>query len=207
MSIARRYDALNAALFLSAGGSRRLRRVFVDRLDVQPEQDVLELGCGTGQVTEALVNRQARVVAIDALDAMIERARRRAPDAEFRRADVLTDELGGPYGRVALSFILHNFDHARRVLLLERARTALGADGRLGVLEWALPSGPVRAAAWGRLLERVEPAGQVRGLLAGGLEAELETSGLHVVSREALAGGRVCLVVASQTPQLRRSPR
>lgn len=46
-----------------------------------PAPDVVELGAGTGQLTEALVDRGCRVVATDASAAMLRRLRRRASDA------------------------------------------------------------------------------------------------------------------------------
>src|SRR5437899_11429486 len=48
---------------------------------------ILELGCGTGRVTEAL-RRHAEVVAVDLLIAMLSRAARRAPRAQHVAADL-----------------------------------------------------------------------------------------------------------------------
>ena len=36
MALATAYDAVNAAIFLPSGGSRRLRQALVDALDVRP---------------------------------------------------------------------------------------------------------------------------------------------------------------------------
>ena len=58
------YDALNAVIWLP-GGSRRLRQEFVAALGPAPGATVLELGCGTGQVTEFLVVSGASVTAVD----------------------------------------------------------------------------------------------------------------------------------------------
>jgi SAM-dependent methyltransferase len=60
-----RYDAITVAIFL--GGSRRLRHRLVDTLEVSRGHRVLELGCGSGQVTEQLVAAGAMVTAVDAL--------------------------------------------------------------------------------------------------------------------------------------------
>jgi len=107
----------------------------VGALDVRPGQRVLELGCGTGQVTAELLAGGADVVAVDALPAMLDGARRRAPGATYVHGDVLLAELGGGYHRVVLSFLLHNFDQNSRVRLLRRAAAALAGGGRVGILD------------------------------------------------------------------------
>jgi SAM-dependent methyltransferase len=48
-----------------------------------PGDRVLEIGCGTGKLTGALVDRGLSVVALDPGASMIERARRISPGAEF----------------------------------------------------------------------------------------------------------------------------
>lgn len=49
MRLAAKYDALNTAIFLPSGGSRRVRQRFVADLDVAPGQRVLEFGAGPGR--------------------------------------------------------------------------------------------------------------------------------------------------------------
>jgi ubiquinone/menaquinone biosynthesis C-methylase UbiE len=50
---------------------------------LRPGSRVLEIGCGTGQLTAALVERGLRVDAVDPGPRMVEIARRRAPGARF----------------------------------------------------------------------------------------------------------------------------
>lgn len=51
----------------------------IDRLDLRGDERVLDAGCGTGQVTEALLRRlpNGRVIALDGSPSMIEAARER----------------------------------------------------------------------------------------------------------------------------------
>ena len=50
---------------------------FYAQLAAQHGGPVLELGCGTGRVTKGIVERDVAVVGVDAVDAMLERARAR----------------------------------------------------------------------------------------------------------------------------------
>lgn len=195
------YDLVNAAIFLPSGGSGRLRQELVDLLDIKPGNRVLELGCGTGQVTARLLAAGADVVAVDQLPAMLTVARSRAPDATFFEGDAIEADVGGGYDRVVLSFVLHGFDSADRTRLLQRAADALAPRGRIGILEWAQPAGRVRAVLWPRVLDALEPApGLTRQLLAGALDTELPAAGLRIDIRRPTAGGRTQLLAASPVP-------
>ncbi|WP_373046939.1 class I SAM-dependent methyltransferase [Vulgatibacter sp.] len=196
MSPATLYDAINTLLFLRWGGSGRLRQALVDSLDVRPGQRVLELGCGTGQVTARLLAAGAEVCAVDRLDDMLAASRRRAPGATFVRGDVFEAEIGTNFDRVVLSFVLHSSESAGRLRLLRRAAAALGPGGSIGVLEWALPAGPLAGAAWRALLARLEPApAGTQQILDGALGQEAARAGLRIASHRPLAGGRVQLLV------------
>src|SRR2546428_9623646 len=62
---------------------------------------VLEIGCGTGTNAIELARRGFQVVAVDIVGQAIQAARNKARDAnvkvDFRVADALKDDLGGPY--------------------------------------------------------------------------------------------------------------
>ena len=221
MMLATKYDVLNTAIFLPAGGSQRVRRQFVDALDVKRGHRVLELGCGTGLVTTLLANAGADVTAVDALPAMLDRARRRAPNATFIEGDLLDVDPGDGYDRVVLSFVLHNFDAAGRTAALRRSSSALAADGRLGILDWALPTGRRRADLWRRFLTRVEPSTghdddaatndedamrrkylegsspNVLGVLEGRLDGEANAAGLKIRDRRRTANQRAQILIAT----------
>ena len=193
------YDLLNTALFAPSGGSGRLRQQLVDALPLSAGDRVLELGCGTGQVTERLLATGAEVVAVDVLPEMLAGARRRAPAATFVVADVFEVDPGGSFDAVVISFVLHNLESARRRLLLAKAAGLLAPGGTVAVLDWHLPAGRRRAAAWRALLAKIEPAPAVHEVLDGALLEDLAAARLHVGRRRSLAAGRAQLLLAQPT--------
>src|SRR3954453_10065628 len=59
--------------------SRRLAGPFLDFASIQPGNRILDVGCGTGILTAALVERGSEAVGIDASEAYLARARRNRP--------------------------------------------------------------------------------------------------------------------------------
>ena len=89
----------------------------MDRLDPQPGQHIIDLGCGTGHTTLELAGRVApggRAVGVDITAALLERARQHAAAAgidniDFQHADVQSSDLGqarfdGAFSRFGVMF-------------------------------------------------------------------------------------------------------
>jgi ubiquinone/menaquinone biosynthesis C-methylase UbiE len=116
---------------------RRLESLSV-QLALRAGEDLLEVGCGTGQITGWLATQVSpgRVVAIDFAEAMLEQARRKNVPAEFRCADVCCDGLGEHCFDVILCF--HSFPHFRdQPAALRNLACALRRAGRLVVMHLA----------------------------------------------------------------------
>lgn len=195
MGIGTKYDLLNAALFLPAGGSNRLRRRFVRALDVRPGHRVLELGCGTGQVTAQILAAGAQVTAVDALPEMLDTARRRAPGATFVEGDLTALDAGEDHDRVVLSFVLHNFDAATRQAVLRRSRQSLRDGGLIGVLDWAPAGEGFAGGVRRRLVTAIEPSPTAGELLDGALAGDVDRASLEVQHRRGVANGRAEILV------------
>jgi trans-aconitate 2-methyltransferase len=96
MSAPRDWDA--ATYDRVADPQTRWGRAVLDRMELTGGETVLDAGCGTGRVTELLVERlpHGRVVALDASPAMVDQARRRL--SRFGdRVDFLVADLGEPF--------------------------------------------------------------------------------------------------------------
>src|SRR3954447_7181735 len=76
----------------------RLGREVMDRLELRGDETVLDAGCGSGRLTQLLIERvpNGRVIGVDVSGSMIEAARKRLDaDADVRVADLVGLDLGG----------------------------------------------------------------------------------------------------------------
>jgi trans-aconitate 2-methyltransferase len=104
----------------------------LERLELRGDETVLDAGCGSGRITQALIERlpRGRVIAIDESASMIDAARERlGPDADLRVGDLLELELEAPVDAILSTATFHWIgDHER---LFERLHAALAPGGRL----------------------------------------------------------------------------
>jgi len=104
---------------------------------VEPDLEVVDLGCGTGTMARVLAPLVRRVVAVDREPAMLEAARARLedrPNLEFVEADVTDLPLPADSMDVALAFLLLHHVEAPARVLAEAARV-LRPGGRVLVLD------------------------------------------------------------------------
>jgi trans-aconitate 2-methyltransferase len=104
----------------------------LDRLPLAGEETVLDAGCGSGRVTELLLERlpNGRVIALDQAQSMVEHARERLGErALVLQSDLTELSLGERVDAVFSNAVFHWIaDHP---LLFERLFAALRPGGRL----------------------------------------------------------------------------
>jgi demethylmenaquinone methyltransferase / 2-methoxy-6-polyprenyl-1,4-benzoquinol methylase len=133
------YDAMNRAM--TVGLDRRWRRLTVEAV-VRPGDRVLDACCGTGDLAIAALPVAREVIGLDFSEAMLERARRKAPSIEWVQADALALPFpDASFDAVTVGFGVRNLDDLERGLA-ELARV-LRAGGRIGILEITRPRGLV----------------------------------------------------------------
>jgi SAM-dependent methyltransferase len=100
-----------------------------------PEGLVVDLGCGSGQWARELLRAGYRVLGIDISEAMIELARQKAPEAEFRVGSLFETELPPCDAVTAVSEVLN--------YLFDPQNEERGLEGVFGRVYEALRPGGV----------------------------------------------------------------
>jgi demethylmenaquinone methyltransferase/2-methoxy-6-polyprenyl-1,4-benzoquinol methylase len=163
--IARVYDRMNSVM--TAGMHHRWRERAVDLARVGPGSRALDVATGTGDLAIELRRRGADVVGLDFSDAMLDMARRKAPDIRFEQGNAL--ELAyadGEFDAVTVGFGARNFSDLDRGLG-ELARVTR-PGGRVVILEITTPQKPPLSWFFRLWFDRAVPA---LGRLAGDSDA------------------------------------
>jgi demethylmenaquinone methyltransferase/2-methoxy-6-polyprenyl-1,4-benzoquinol methylase len=212
--VAARYDLLNQ--LMSAGLHHRWRERAADRAEVAAGHSVLDVCCGTGDLTLELARRVApggSVVGCDFSEPMLDLARdkgerRGVAGARFEWADALDLPYdAGRFDAVTVGFGVRNFADRDRGLR-EMARV-LRPGGRLVVLEFTRPRRPPFSTFYSLWFDRIAPilgrisddpeayaylAESVRAFPGPrGLAEKMDAAGLSRIRYAILAGGIVTI--------------
>jgi len=156
--VAAGYDARNR--LFSADRDRAWRRRAARRTGLRRGQTALDLCTGTGKLAHELlplVGPSGRVIGVDFSPAMLELARKREPQVEFRLGDVTRlSEADTSVDAITIAFGLRNLVD-REAALREMFRV-LRPGGRLVILEFAPPPRGLLMRAYRFYLSRVMPA-------------------------------------------------
>jgi demethylmenaquinone methyltransferase/2-methoxy-6-polyprenyl-1,4-benzoquinol methylase len=198
------YDAMNHVM--TAGLDRRWRRATVAAV-VRPGDRVLDAACGTGDLALEARRAGATVTGLDFSPAMLERARRKAPELDWVQGDALALPFeDAAFDAATIGFGVRNLDDLEQGL--RELRRVLRPGGRLGVLEITQPDGVLRVfySLWFDrivpLLGKVLPGGAAYTYLPASvrrfpkpdeLARLLEGAGFRGVEHRLFAGGIVAL--------------
>jgi trans-aconitate methyltransferase len=110
----------------------QLAKGVVELLAPRKGERILDLGCGTGPLTQQIADAGAEVTGIDASPAMIAQARQTYPGLQFEVADALTMNLSEQFDAIFSNAVLHWVKPPE--IAAQRMYAALKPGGRL-VLE------------------------------------------------------------------------
>lgn len=163
--LATRYDRFNQLTSLGLDKSWRKRALS----GLRPGQKVLDIGCGTGDMSFLAVRKVVPggfVRGVDFSEPMLTRARLRQKNEgfngstplEFVRADAAELPVGVERFDVVVSgFVLRNI-YASIDRVLQGIRESLRPDGSIRLLDFTVPPDPIRRALWWSYLNTVGTA-------------------------------------------------
>ncbi len=149
----------------------------VDRVAGRLPRAVLDIGCGTGSLTERILDRlpEATATALDASPAMARQARERlarfGQRARVVEGDVTACALEPGFDVLVSSLVLHNLDPTSKARVLQ------------SVVQWLEPQG---AFVWADLIRQPDPASEANAVayrrrfaLEAGCDPDLVTTNFH----------------------------
>jgi len=140
--VARHYDQFLD--LLSGGTYRRFIARAINDLGLQPDDSILDLGCGTGRNASLMLKHLGpggRITGLDLLPEMKEQFERRfagEPRVAFRQQKIdVPFNLEEKFNLAFISFVLHGFPQEVRKIILENVVRHLKPGGRLAILDYA----------------------------------------------------------------------
>lgn len=168
------------------GFGRAFKAAVAELTDVQPGEAVLDLGCGTGTLLQALVARQsdARFTGIDPDPRVLALARRRLRRSA-RRVELVegyAQDLPFPneaFDQVVSTLIFHHLPDPVKVAALREVRRVVVPHGRFLLVDFGTPPSRVAQVLLdiGSLFDGRE---NMRANLAGELPAMVAAAGFDV---------------------------
>jgi demethylmenaquinone methyltransferase/2-methoxy-6-polyprenyl-1,4-benzoquinol methylase len=203
-----RYDA--GMRVITLGRVLALHQAVAETAAPRPGARVLEIGCGTGALTERLVERGAKVTALDQNPEMMDRARARLERARGSvtwlesTASEIDALAAGAFDAVVISLALSEMSAGERRYVLSQAARRLARGGVLAVADEVRP-----ARSWQRVLFALlrGPQALLGWLLAGSvsrpvpdLAGEVREAGFGVRAERRWLLGSLALVAAEPAP-------
>ena len=94
----------------------KMAAALLDLLDAKPGERILDLGCGTGHLTEQIAASGAKVVGVDKSAEMIEQARQKHPAISFEVMDARQLAFPHPFDAVFSNATLHWITEPEKVI-------------------------------------------------------------------------------------------
>jgi demethylmenaquinone methyltransferase/2-methoxy-6-polyprenyl-1,4-benzoquinol methylase len=140
--ISKNYDSImNVA---SMGLYRRFINGAIADMNIQPNDNILDLGCGTGRnalIISRYLKENGRVIGIDISDEMQRQFRQKFSNDS--RGKFLKKRIDQPFDlqerfdKVFISFVIHGFPHEIRAVVIENAFIHLKPRGAFYILDFS----------------------------------------------------------------------
>ncbi|MBO1056658.1 MAG: class I SAM-dependent methyltransferase [Dolichospermum sp. JUN01] len=138
------YDGISRLAAVTVGGEPRFRQLALQNLKLQSDTQILDLCCGSGQVTRFLVNFSENVTGLDASPLSIQRARKNVPNATYIKAFAenmpFADNL---FDVVHTSAALHEMQSEQLQKIIKEVYRVLKPGGVFTLVDFHSPTNPI----------------------------------------------------------------
>ena len=138
------YDGISRLAAVTVGGEPRFRQLALQNLKLQSDTQILDLCCGSGQVTRFLVNFSENVTGLDASPLSIQRAQKNVPNARYIKAFAenmpFADNL---FDVVHTSAALHEMQSEQLQKIIKEVYRVLKPGGVFTLVDFHSPTNPI----------------------------------------------------------------
>lgn len=138
------YDGISRVAALAVGGERRFRRLALTGLSIDPHAKILDLCCGSGQVTGVLLEYADDVTGLDVSPLSLSRCRRNVPQAKY--VEALAEDLPfneGEFDLVHTSAAMHEMTRSQLEQIFAQVYRVLKPGGTFTMVDFHQPNNPL----------------------------------------------------------------
>lgn len=138
------YNGISRLAAVIVGGEAKFRQLALQNLKLQSDTQILDLCCGSGQVTRFLVDFSENVIGLDASPLSIQRSQKNVPNATYIEAFAedmpFTDNL---FDVVHTSAALHEMQPEQLRKIIAEVYRVLKPGGVFTVVDFHSPTNPI----------------------------------------------------------------
>jgi len=138
------YDTISRLAALSVGGEGRFRELALTGLTLNPQTQVLDLCCGSGQATSVLVKYSQNVTGLDGSPLSLKRAKNNVPQAHYVEAFAENMPFADhSFDVVHTSAALHEMNPEQLQQILNEVYRVLKPGGTFTLVDFHSPTNPL----------------------------------------------------------------
>ena len=138
------YDSISRVAAIAVGGEHRFRRLALAGLEISPHAKILDLCCGSGQVTQVLLEHSDDVTGLDVSPLSLSRSRQNAPQAKY--VEALAEEMpfaDREFDLVHTSAAMHEMTRSQLVEIFTQVYRVLKPGGTFTTVDFHQPTNPL----------------------------------------------------------------
>ncbi len=138
------YDGISRVAALVVGGEGRFRRLALTGVSIDSHAKILDLCCGSGQVTAILLEYSDDVTGLDVSPLSLSRCRRNVPQAKY--VEALAEDLpfdDGEFDLVHTSAAMHEMTRSQLEQIFAQVYRVLKPGGTFTLIDFHQPTNPL----------------------------------------------------------------